>query len=119
MHEYICFAVLIYLSIYMYFSLVSSTCLTLREIENELTEVTAADWFPLGVQLGSSSSRLREIEMDYPRDTQRCKTEVLDFWLRNGSQISWQKLAQAVEVLGGYAAVVQKLKRKMPPMPRG
>ena len=108
---------LIYLRIY--FSSVASTCLTLREIENELTEVTAADWFSLGVQLGVRSARLKEIEMNFPVDTQRRKTEVLDFWLRNAPEISWQKLAQAVEAMGGYATVVQKLRRKMPPMPRG
>ena len=73
--------------------------------------MTAADWFPLGVQLGIESAKLREIEKDHPGDVQRCKTEVLDWWLRNSPEISWQKLAQALKAIGGYVHLVQRLER--------
>ena len=109
----------LFINLALYFSSAASSCLTLREIENELTEVTAADWFPLGVQLGVRPATLREIEKNYPQDTQRCKTEVLDLWLRNAPEVSWKNLAQAVEAMGEYTAVAKRLRRKMPPKPQG
>ena len=97
----------------------ASTCLTLREIENELSEVTGEDWYPLGVQLGLRPATLREIQKNYPRDTERCKSEVLHLWLCTTPQVSWKTLAQAVQGLGGYTSLAQKLRRKIPPAPKG
>ena len=89
-----------------------STELTLKEIENELKEVTAADWYPLGIQLGLRPTEQREIEQNNFRDVTRCKCEVIDWWLRNTSVISWEMLAQAVEGMGGHSTVAQKLRKK-------
>lgn len=91
-----------------------STYLTLSEVESELRDVTAADWFTLGVKLGIKTAKLREIETDHPRDVQRCKLEVLDWWLRNIPQVSWEKLADVLHNIGGYDALAQRLKKKMP-----
>jgi len=85
------------------------------EIENELREVTAADWFQLGIHLGIPRAKLREIERDHPRDVQRCKTEVLDWWHRNAREVTWDTLADALEKKGGYGPLAQRLRRKMPP----
>lgn len=90
-----------------------STHLTLKQIENELKEVTAADWYPLGVQLGLRPAKLREIESNNARDAQRCKLDILDWWLENAPVTSWEELANAVEGMGGHSNVVQKLRRKM------
>ena len=97
----------------------ASTCLTLMEIENELSEVTATDWYPLGVQLGLRPPTLREILNTYPLDTERCKQEVLHVWLCSTPEASWKSLAQAVQALGRYESLVQKLRRKVPPGPKG
>lgn len=85
--------------------------LTLKEIENELREVTAANWYPLGIQLGLRPAKLREIESNNARDAQRCKLDILDWWLENAPVISWQELANAVEGMGGQSNVVQKLRK--------
>ena len=98
---------------------VASTCLTLREIQNELSEVTAADWFPLGVQLGLRPATLREIKKNYPFDTERCKQEVLDLWLRSAPEVSWKNLAQALQALDRYESLAHELRRKVPPVPKG
>ena len=84
------------------------------DIENELKEVTAANWFLLGVHLGIKSPKLREIEKDYPRDVWRCRFEVLDWWHRNAPDVSWEKLADALGKTGGCDALSQRLRRKMP-----
>ena len=97
----------------------ASTCLTLREIENELSEVTGADWYPLGVQLGLRPPTLSEILNTYPLNTERCKQEVLHVWLRSTPEASWKSLAQAVQALGRYESLVQKLRRKVPPVSEG
>lgn len=95
----------------------ASTCLTLREVENELREV--AEWHQLGVQLGLTPGTLKTIENDHPRDAQRCKTEVLHFWLQNVGYVSWEKLAGALEAMGGYTTLAHKLRKKMPSIPNG
>ena len=87
--------------------------MTVKEIQNELNEVTAAKWYQLGLQLGISPATLSIIESDYPRDAQRCMTEVIIRWLRNAPEFPWAKLAEALEVIGGYAAVAEKLRQKI------
>ena len=88
--------------------------LTLKDIQNELREVTAAKWYQLGVQLGISPATLSTIASDYPLDAQRCMTEVILWWLQNAPECSWAKLAQAVEAMGGYAALAERLRQKHP-----
>ena len=97
----------------------ASTCLTLKEIENELSEVTGADWYPLGVQLGLRPPTLREILNTYPLDSEWCRREMLDLWLRSTPEASWKSLAQAVQALGRYTSLALKLRRKVPPAPKG
>ena len=89
----------------------ASTPLTVKKIQNELREMTA-EWYQLGVQLEIPPATLNTIERDHPRDAQRCMTEVITRWLRNATECSWAKLAQAVEAMGGYVALAEKLTQK-------
>ena len=41
------------------------------------------EWFLLGVRLGIPYPKLKEIEQDHPRDTSRCKNELLQYWMKN------------------------------------
>ena len=85
----------------------------MKEIQNELNEMTAAKWHQLGVQLEIPAATLSTIEIDHPRDAQRCMTEVINRWLQNAPECSWAKLAEAVEAMGEYAALAEKLRQKM------
>jgi len=87
--------------------------LTVKEIQNELNEMTAAKWYQLGVQLEIDSATLNTIEYNHPRDAQRCMTEVIIRWLQNAPEFPWAKLAEAVEAMGGYAALAEKLRQKI------
>ena len=91
-----------------------STCLTLKDVENELKEVRATDWYQLGLQLDITPGKLSEIETDHSGDVQRRKIEVLDWWLRNAREVSWKKLADALEKAGGYGVLAQRLRQKIP-----
>ena len=68
------------------------------------------DWYCLGIYLGIPTSHLNQIEKNCGGDAERCKIEVIDFWLHNDPEPTWSKLAQAVEDMGGHANVVQTLR---------
>ena len=101
----------------IYISSAGSTCLTLKEILNELEEVT--DWYQLGIQLGLKPQTLIFIERNHPHDALRCKTDVLNWWLLNELEISWRNLAEAVEAMGGHKVLADKLIKKIHPVPEG
>ena len=67
-------------------------------------------WYSLGVQLGIKPFYLKEIEKNYSSDTERCRIEVIDYWLNNAREATTSKLAQAVENMGGHDNVVQTLR---------
>ena len=82
----------------------------LADVVAELKEVTKP--YQLGIQLKIDSSKLKVIEKDYPRDIDRQKTEVIEYWLRNSPDPSWTTLASAVERMGGYTKLVEALREK-------
>ena len=83
----------------------------LRDIQNELGDVT--DWYQLGVQLCIKTADLDQIQMNNLHNAQQCKTKVLEFWLWNATECSWVKLAEAVEAMGEYALLAEKLRKKI------
>ena len=74
--------------------------------------MTAAQWYQLGLQLGISPATLNTIEYNYHRDAQRCMTEVINRWLQNAPECSWAKLANAVEAMGGYTVLAERLRQR-------
>ena len=51
----------------------------------------------LGVNLGLQGHQLREIERTYRGEVNRCKSEVLDFWLRNNENPTWEAITKALD----------------------
>ena len=90
----------------------TSTRLELKEVLNELKEVTK--WHELGVQLGVPAHKLNAIDSKYTQDTDRSKTEVIIWWLHNIEDTSWKKLAQAVEEIE-HKVLAKKLRETMSP----
>ena len=74
----------------------------------DIKEVTG--WYSLGIQLEIETSYLDQIEKNYGGDTERCKIEVIKFWVRNGQKPTMRKLAKAVEDMGGHTKVVETLR---------
>ena len=84
----------------------------MKDILNELGEVSAAQWHQLGIQLGVPVPRLTAIEKDHLHDVQRCMSEVIIWWHQNTPECSWAKLAEALELTSGYAVLAKKLRKK-------
>ena len=89
---------------------IMSSKLDLSNILAALKEVTEP--YQLGIQLEINSSILKAIERNHPRDIDRQKTEMIEYWLRNSPDASWTTLANGVEGMGGYANVVETLREK-------
>ena len=55
-------------------------------------------WFRIGVQLGLSEAKLRQIEADH-RTVDRCFSEVISFWLNRNTEVavSWKSLVEILE----------------------
>ena len=84
--------------------------LTLRNLLTELVEVR--DWRTLGVHLAVPKDELSKINARFDGERGRCKKRVLDWWLTNDPQPSWEKLAQALEKMGPHEELVQWIWRK-------
>ena len=69
---------------------------TLRDLTGALKEV--ADWETLGVRLGVSASKSDEIARNRSyRDPHLCKKDLLNHWLENDADPTWEKVAIALE----------------------
>ena len=82
----------------------------LPDVLAALTEVTKP--YLLEIQLKIDSSELKAIEKDHPKDINRQKAEVIEYWLRNSPDASWTTLANAVERMGGHARLVETLREE-------
>ena len=59
----------------------------------------AADWYTLGVQLGVPTDKLKEFQVNYPRQAKLCLHYVFDWWLRNEKSPTHSQLAKALEAI--------------------
>ena len=67
----------------------------LQTLVNELCDA-AAKWYALGVALGVSTGRLDAIEVDHKLAVD-CQREMLEDWLNNAAECTWEKVAEALE----------------------
>ena len=68
--------------------------------------LSGVNWFELGIQLGLKHSRLRDIEIENPRDVSRCKIDMIAAWLKKKDHVAkkggptCKQLAEALRVIG-------------------
>ena len=82
---------------------------TLQALSNELASVE--NWHKLGVNLGLQGHQLRKLEQDYPRDSDRRKSEMLDLWLISGVDLNWETVAQALCLMQEHV-VAERIRRQ-------
>lgn len=73
------------------------TPLQLRYLVNALVRVT--EWFELGLQLGIEHHVLKRIEQDNRGQTERCKSAMLNEWLNNGLDHTWEQVDTAIKAV--------------------
>ena len=74
-----------------------STTPTQRDLQRHVTPQYAADWREIGVELGLTDAKLREIEAGNPTNLKWCCNRVFSEWLRMDTTASWEKLFAAIE----------------------
>ena len=64
-------------------------------------------WFLFGAMLGVPVSQLRKIELDHQKDSNRCKLELLQYWLDTTLSPTWNEIVQALEKTDQLALAAQ------------
>ena len=68
---------------------------TLQRLLEELKDVD--NWFLLGIFLGVPVKQLQKIESLHRGETERCKIDMLQYWLDNNVTASWKDVVRALE----------------------
>ena len=72
--------------------------LNLQNVCAAITDIV--DWHTLGLKLGLSKSELDQVYRDFSNDTdERCKSEIIDEWLKPEYNPSWKGLCTALEAM--------------------
>ena len=71
-------------------------------------------WKDLGIQLlnAEQSKKLDVIEVDHPRDSEKCCTAMFKYWLQVDTTASWDKLIAALQHIG-HDVLADKIKTMM------
>ena len=68
--------------------------LTVQNVDHLLQEVSAAECYGLGIQLGIEPSKLHDLELG---PVQKFRPKMIEIWLEGDPQHSWEKLACALK----------------------
>ena len=102
-HAVVCESRLIY-------TCVDTPLLTVALLLDELKEVD--NWFMLGTHLNVLPCELNKIKVTYAHEgVERCKMEMLQYWLDNAKTPSWKDIVGALEQLN-MLQLVLRLTRK-------
>ena len=83
--------------------------LTVQALLEELKEVD--DWYLFGAYLGVPVYKLNEILSEHRGVVERCKLNMLQYWLNTTMTASWRDIARAVEQMNRLT-LAAKLKQK-------
>ena len=93
--------------------------LKLKDLVYELKEV---DWNQLGIQLNVPRHILRNIDRENPGNESRKLSEVLQYWIDNEPEASWEKIILALQRIGGHKNIITNIQSKYcmsSPQPQG
>ena len=78
---------------------------TVQQLLNALKKLEK--WLTFGVLLGVPLSQLRKIELNHQKDSNRCKLELLQYWLDSTLDPTWNEIVQALEETDQLALAAQ------------
>ena len=81
----------------------------LKDLVCELKEV---DWNQFGIQLNVPRHILRNIDRENPGNESRKLSEVLQYWIDNESEPSWEKIVQALQRISGHKNIIIRIQLK-------
>ena len=68
-------------------------------MKNVLKDLSPKQYFDLGLELGIEKSDIEKFEGSHPNDPNRVLADIIDQWLRNNPDHSWDALRAALEVI--------------------
>jgi len=74
-----------------------ATTPALKDMQQYITPQYAADWREIGVELGLTDAKLREIREDNPLSVKSCCNRMFSEWLIVDTTASWEKLLTAIK----------------------
>ena len=87
----------------------SSPVLSVGEIEPELRAIVNP--YLLGVHLEIPTEDLDLFKANHPNNVTHQRTDVINYWLQNSEDISWDALARAVARMGRHGNLVSRLRK--------
>ena len=78
-------------------------------------ELKGVSWYKLGIQLQVPVDKLDKIEDDH-RDSDKRLSKVLQYWLDNEADPSWEKICDVLQRMGEHARLVRQLIVKYCPL---
>ena len=70
--------------------------MNLTNVEARLERLSRASWYSIGILLKVPSRKLKEFEENYPKNVARCFSEVINYWISNGEEVTWKVLWEAL-----------------------
>ena len=110
---YVCMYVCVYMCVYIYiFIFIGTDRPSHKLLQQYVVNKIAKHWHTLGKMLLKEElvHTLLNIEENYPRDVQRCCSEMFECWLRIDTEATWDKLITALKEINQYqlAAKIEK-----------
>ena len=75
-------------------------------------ELKEVDWNQLGIQLNVPRHILRNIDRENPGNESRKLSEVLQYWIDNEPEPSWEKIIQALQRIGEHRNIITSIQLK-------
>ena len=82
------------------------------KVKDLIYELKEVDWNQLGIQLNIPRHILRNIDRENPGNESRKLSEVLQYWIDNEPEPSWEKIIQALQRIGGHKNIITSIQSK-------
>ena len=89
------------------------------ELATLCSELRGVDWVQLGLQLQVPPWRIQTIRQQHPRNEARCLMEMLDWWMKQDTDVTWEGIAVALRSIEEAPRAEAIIRRHLPHQERG
>ena len=92
---------------------------TFKNVLNAIKDVV--DWKSLGVQLGISAAKIKQIDVDNRGLVVDCTRDLVQYWLQSDLSCSWERLVDALRTTGinEYGVLAEQIRTTYCPWYQG